>query len=360
MKPKTIFGKVLLIGFFLLAGSVAFAQGDIPPEADQSDSRWAIPLEHPIEPGLGDWRIVYVWNPPFSEADVRAGKKRLSEILAEISQTTDPLVAGAFVSGSETTVERLWFAPRSGFVMVSLSTCSHSVQRLTYGRCAATGEGIALFPEGGTPLKKWGVRGSQFIRITQRHRELLVPKDSVPDFCQAIVGRGLAYGSEFSGLFFGRYADNWKVSDTETPLHLPRAFQKYALEPVRAEVVSVREPFLRTEADGEHRMVVQMTINAGANIKLRPMNELHVCLSDVSWYFETVKVVKVSARTALVECHYPIEDATQRDGAPQFSPAEQLEKLKREHPFRPGVKVSSLWSDVPETVKPEPAEASSK
>lgn len=354
---------IRVLSLFVLAfvfGISSVAQEGEVSVANSSPERWAIPLKHPIEPGLGDWRIVYGWNPPFSEADVLAGKKRLPEVLAEISQTSDPLVAGVFVTGSETTTERLWFAPRSGFVMVSLSTCAHSVERVTYGRCVVTGEGITLYPEGGTPFKKWGIQSGQFIRLTQLHRELLVPKESVPAFCKAAVGRGLAYGSGFSGLDFGRYADDWKVSDNETPLHLPPAYRKYVLEPVRAEVVSVREPFLRTGADGERQMVVRMTINVGANIGLRPNTELHVCLPDVSWYFETVKVVKVSARTALVECSHPTSDVKEEGASRRFSPIEQLEKLKREHPFRPGVKVSSLWSDVPETVKPEQAEASAK
>lgn len=354
---------IRLLSLFLLAflfGASSLAQEEASLMANSSPERWAIPLKHPIEPGLGDWRIVYGWNPPFSEADVLAGKKRLPEILAEISQASNTLMAGEFVTGSETTTGRLWFAPRSGFVMVLLSTCAHSVERVTYGRCVVTSDGITLYPEGGTPFKRWGIRSGRFVRITQKNREVLVPKEDVRSFCRGVAGRGLGSGNLYGGLEFGRYADNWEVSDYETPPHLPPGYRKYAVEPVRAEVISVRKPFLRSGTNGKRQLVVQMTINVGANIKLLPRNELHVCLPDVPWYVETVEVVKVSARTALVECSRPVSDSNGEDGSPRLSVIERLEKLEREHPFRPGVKMSSLRSEVPKSLKPEQTEGASK
>ncbi len=186
--PAFLLKWTLVVGIFLSSGFMASAQVDAPlaqtgmPSSDDSP-RWALPMDPPIDPMMGDWYIRPDWTSRLNLQDLKVAQERLPKIVEEMKRLNDSTRSGQFRWESDVSEDRIWFAPETGYVSVYLNTCGHWVDSVEYGRCEIRDDGMTLFPESQGPPRKKKLETLTLARVFQGNTEYLVRPSSISTFC---------------------------------------------------------------------------------------------------------------------------------------------------------------------------------
>lgn len=181
MKRFSLISLLISAALAWLWVSPASAQAEVPTGDDSL--RWALPMDPPVEPLMGDWYIKPEWTSRLNLQDLKVARERLPKIIEEMKRLNDSTRTGQFRFGSDVSEDRIWFAPETGYVSVYLNTCGHWVDSVEYGRCEIRDDGVTLFPESQGLLYKRKSRKVTLARVFQGSTEFLLRPSSISTFC---------------------------------------------------------------------------------------------------------------------------------------------------------------------------------
>lgn len=238
----------------------------------------------------------------YTLAEFAVARMKFDEIKAELA-TGDSEWAGNYGRGMDLTFERLRWAPRSGFVQVTVYTCIPSVRQLNYGTAVERPHSVEMVPVIGldTLWKPGSVR--RMIKVKWGEERYLIPEHQVGSFCDYVAGLG-EFNGERALIHEGEFYRKFKECGDpayELPV-LPPGYEHLVKHSIDVAIVAIGVPFTRkaenTSDDNWEDVVTPVTINAGRSAGVTPGMDFLLFGSERG---EVITITKVGSRTSVGE-----------------------------------------------------------
>jgi hypothetical protein len=232
MKRFSLISLLILIAMIFCCVSPALAQTGT--SFVDNSPRWALPMDPPIEPMMGDWYIKPEWTSRLNLQDLKVAQERLPKIVEEMKRLNDSTRMGQFRWGVDVYETRIWFAPDSGFVKVGLNTCLHAIDKVSHGRCEVSGDRVTLIFETQSDSREVKSEKLIFARVFQGKAEFLIPRKDFPFFCRQGQKQGFRSWNEMGWLM--RNEDEGEYNQIRDVVRVPVRYRGLIPKSLRRQV----------------------------------------------------------------------------------------------------------------------------
>jgi len=238
----------------------------------------------------------------YTLADFSIARAKADEIKAELAAGESEW-SGDFGRGMDLSFERLRWAPRSGFVQVTIYTRIPSVRQLNYGTAVEHPDSVDLVPVIGldTLWKPGSVR--RLIKVKWGEERYLIPEHQVGSFCDYVAGLG-EFNGERALIHEGEFYRKFKECGDpayDLPV-LPPGYEHLVKRSIDVSIVAIGTPFTRKPEirwdDTWEDVVTPVTINAGSSAGVSPGMDFLLFHSDRG---EVITITKVGTHTSVGE-----------------------------------------------------------
>jgi hypothetical protein len=278
----------LRLAFLLATTSIALLT--LPATAQEySKERW--------DPGHGE--ACFFNLSKFKLHDAHVVMARWDALLTTAEASGNEWAGRYGILGAETSYEQIRWAPRAGFAVVFVSTCSMTVIDLSHGRVEWTPSRLRLVPE----RSLTGGAGAQFptrlVPVRWGAWRCLAPEDDLEAFCDFAAGRNVGgrYGASHPAIYVKSAGGERGAG---LPI-LPTEYRRFEKPLLRATIASVAAPYLRRSPyNDENELVTPVAVDAGAAEGVKAGMIFRVVAPELEETVEITRVGKHSARGVIV------------------------------------------------------------
>lgn len=279
-----------------------------------------------LAPGAAQEAAPDLWDPghgeacwfdygAFTQREAETVRERWSAILEE-SRASDDEWAGEYTSlYSDTSYTKIYWAPKTGYAFVSVSTCAAVVREVGYGSVTRSPSLVRLLPERMGTTRYASSMPTRLVPVRWGAWQCLVPEDDLAEFCESAAGRDDRSGGNMY-LPDGYVRSGGEESRGEGLPVVPPEYRHLVLEPLRARVIALEPPYVRRTGwnDESSERVSVVVLDIGSAKGAKPGLVFHLVGSED----ERAQIVEVGKETARAEIvHWLDPEAGEDDAGPE-------------------------------------------
>ena len=225
----------------------------------------------------------------FSENDVLTSQSKWKTIESEYSSSLNHEWEGEYCITGETSLRVLRWAPTSGFVVFSVSTCSTEVRSLDYGAVSATANYVLLTSQKSVSFEE---RSIKYLPVKWGGRHYLIKESEVADFYDFVAGYSSKSEEDMPIGFLLRSGEGERPVEG-MPI-LPPGYEQFEKAPIDAAITEIQSRKIkRCEGDDESLSYESRTLvklNAGSADGVKRKMVFNIIGSETD---ESVEIVRV-------------------------------------------------------------------